>query len=90
MSQPGFIRALLYLFPMKASARIAAALGRVLNALRLPCIVRAGEYQSETFGTRVRVRCGEVFTVVSVNEIDVYFDRLNGRIDGVGLNGKHR
>jgi hypothetical protein len=75
---------------MKAPAWIAAALGRALNALRLPCIVRTGDYECETFGTRVRVRCGEVFTVVSVNEIDVYFHRLNGRIDGVGLNRKHR
>ena len=76
-----------YLSPMKVSARIAAALGRALNTLGLPCIVRNGEYRSETFGTRVQVRCGEVFTVVTVNEIDIYFHRLNGRIDGVGLRG---
>ncbi len=79
---------LFYFSPMKVSARIAAAFGRALNTLGLPCIVRNGEYKSETFGTRVRVRCGEVFTVVTVNEIDVYFHRLNGQIDGVGVRGR--
>jgi ferric-dicitrate binding protein FerR (iron transport regulator) len=73
---------------MKVSARIAAAFGRALNTLGLPCIVRAGEYQSDALGTRVRVRCGEAFTVVTVNDVDVYFHRLNGRIDGVGLRGR--
>jgi hypothetical protein len=75
---------------MKAPSRLAAAIGRAFNALGVPCFVRKGAYESAAFGARVRVRCGELFTVVSVNEIDVYFDRFSGRIDGVGLrNGVH-
>ena len=32
----------------------------------------------------VSVRCGPLFTVVTVNGINVYFYRLTGGIDGVG------
>lgn len=69
---------------MGLRARIAAALGRMLNALGAPGFVRNGIYESADLRTRVRVSCGELFTVVSVNGTDVYFDRLRGRIDGVG------
>jgi hypothetical protein len=33
----------------------------------------------------VRVHLGPLFSVVSVNGLDVYFHRLTGRIDGVGF-----
>jgi hypothetical protein len=59
-------------------------LGRILNAFGAPGFVRSGVYESSDLGARVRVICGELFTVVSVNGTDVYFDRLRGRIDGVG------
>jgi hypothetical protein len=72
---------------MKMPARIAAALGRALNTLGAPGFVRSGAYESKHTGARVRVNCGELFTVISVNGTDVYFDRLRGRIDGVGSGG---
>jgi hypothetical protein len=69
---------------MKLRARMAAWLGRVLNTLGAPGFVRSGSFESRQSGTHVRVYCGELYTVVSVNGVDVYFDRLGGRIDGVG------
>jgi hypothetical protein len=69
---------------MKSRARIVAWLGRVLNTLGAPGFVRSGSFESRRSGARVRVFCGELYTVVSVNGTDVYFDRLGGRIDGVG------
>jgi hypothetical protein len=69
---------------MGTVAKIAAAVGRTLNALGAPGFVQCGDYASESLGTSVRVHCGERFTVLSVNEVDVYFSRLTGRIDGVG------
>ncbi len=69
---------------MGAQARIAALAGRLLNALSVPGFVSEADYRSERLGTHVRVRCGDRFTVVSVNGIEVYFCRLSGRIDGVG------
>ena len=58
--------------------------GRILNVAGLPGYVRAGQYQSE-FGT-VRVRVSPLYTVVTVNGMDVFFYRLTGGIDGVGVN----
>ena len=67
---------------------MVSALGQAFNALGMPGIVRTTDYASKAFGTRVQVRCGRFFTVVSVNGIDVYFERLTGRIDGVGSSPK--
>ena len=69
---------------MREPPRIAAFTARLLNALGMPGFVSEGDYRSERFDTRVRVRCGNKFTVVSINGIDIYFRRLSGRIDGVG------
>jgi hypothetical protein len=72
---------------MKSRATLIAWLGRTLNALGAPGSVRSGNFESQQFGARVRVQCGELYTVLSVNGTDVYFDRLGGRIDGVGSSG---
>jgi hypothetical protein len=69
---------------MRLHARLAILLGRVLNWLGAPGFVRNGCFESLHGGVRVRVFCGELFTIVSVNGTDVYFDRLGGRLDGVG------
>jgi hypothetical protein len=69
---------------MSERPRIAALAGRLLNALGVPGFVREADYRSERLDTRVRVRCDDEFTVVSVNGVDVYFRRLSGRLDGVG------
>ena len=59
--------------------------GRLLTALRLPGIVVAQTYEAEITRARVRVHLSPLFSVVSVNGVDVYFHRLTGRIDGVGF-----
>jgi len=56
--------------------------GWLANLLGWPCVVRPCEYTSRL--ASVSVRCGPLFTVVTVNGINVYFYRLTGRIDGVG------
>jgi hypothetical protein len=71
---------------MSFAARLTALLGRTLNALRLPGFVRNARYVSPWLDAHVQVHCGEAFTGITVNEIDVYFDRLSGRIDGVARN----
>src|SRR5262249_5444675 len=84
VSQLGFRHLLLHCCGMAARARIAALTSRLLNALGIPGFVGEADYHSESLGTRVSVRCGDQFTVISVNDVDVYFRRLSGRIDGVG------
>ena len=59
--------------------------GRLLNAIGVPGIVQPGTYESGVGPTSVRITVGPLFTVVSVNGIDVYLHRLTGAIDGVGL-----
>jgi hypothetical protein len=58
-------------------------LGRILNLAGLPGWIRAGEYESEH--GRVRVRVTPLYTVVTVNGVEVFFYRLTGGLDGVGV-----
>lgn len=58
--------------------------GGLANLAGFPGVVREGEYQSE-LGVTVKVRKSALFTVVTVNGVDVFFYRLSGGIDGVGF-----
>jgi len=60
-------------------------LGRLLNLLGFPAIVREGEYRSEELGAKVKVLRMDLSTLVSVNGFDVYFNRFTGAIEGVGF-----
>ena len=60
-------------------------LGWLLNKLGLPGFVADTDYRSQQLHAHVRVRRKQLFTIVSVNGLDVYFRRLTGRLDGVGL-----
>jgi hypothetical protein len=60
-------------------------LGNLLNAVGAPGFLRDTEFRSRTYGTHVRVKRGQLFTVVSVNGLDVYFGRFSGTVDGVGF-----
>jgi hypothetical protein len=57
--------------------------GRILNLAGFPGWIRAGSHCSQ-FGT-VQVRVTALYTIVTVNSMDVYFYRLTGGIDGVGV-----
>lgn len=59
-------------------------LGRFLNVLGYPGLVRECDYHSRGLGAYVTVKKAELYTVVCVNGLDVYFNRLTGSIDGVG------
>lgn len=60
--------------------------GGLANALGLPGLVKDTVYRSQHPDATVVVRRGRLFTVICVNGTDVYFNRLSGRIDGVGAN----
>jgi len=54
-------------------------------AIRLgwPCVVRPCEYRSSL--ASVSVKCTDLFTVVTVNGVQVFFQRGTGTFDGVGV-----
>ena len=59
-------------------------LGRLINWLGWPGFVQPTDYNAKSAEVRVKVTTSRLYTVVSVNGIDVYFDRLTGEIDGTG------
>jgi hypothetical protein len=59
-------------------------LGKIANLFGFPAVVRECDYHSRTLGAFVTVKKLELYTVVTVNGVDVYFNRLSGSIDGVG------
>ena len=59
--------------------------GRVFHLAGIPGFVRDCEYDAGVTRAHVRVKVGKLFTVVSVNGLDIYFHRLTGAIDGVGF-----
>ncbi|HXC58416.1 MAG TPA: hypothetical protein VN645_03810 [Steroidobacteraceae bacterium] len=65
--------------------RLGKWLAAVANAFGVPGFVREGDYVSEDARITVRVRRGTSFTVISVNNVDIYFERFSGRIDGISL-----
>ena len=59
--------------------------GWLANLSGYPCIIREGEYHSPSVGVDVRVKASRLYTVVTVNDVDVYFYRLTGGYDGAGV-----
>jgi hypothetical protein len=70
---------------MRLRLRMTSWLGSLLNSLELPGFIRAGNQTSKATGVLVSVRFSSLYSIVSVNGIDVYFHRLTGRIACVGL-----
>jgi len=68
----------------KLPPRLRFVLGTLLNAIGVPGFVARAEYRATAREAIIRVTVGPLFTVVSVNGLDIYFDRLRGTIDGVG------
>ena len=59
--------------------------GIVFNLAGIPGIVRDCDYDAGVHDARITVRANTMFTIISVNGLDIYFHRLTGAIDGVGL-----
>jgi len=59
--------------------------GKFLNTAGVPGVILSGTYEAGIGQGSVRVTVGPLFTVVTVNGLDVYFHRFTGVIDGVGF-----
>ena len=56
-----------------------------MNAIGVPGVVVPGTYEAGIGEASVRITLGPLFTVVTVNGLDVYIHRFTGAIDGVGF-----
>lgn len=65
--------------------RAKEALGRLLNRLGMPGAVRDTHFQDALTGDQIEVEVGELFTRLSVNGRDYYFNRITGKFDGSGF-----
>lgn len=55
--------------------------GKLLNLIRFPASINKCDYRSSALGITVKVAHRDLFTVVTVNGLDVYFKRISGEID---------
>lgn len=65
--------------------RLRVLAGKLYELAGVPGIVRDCDYTATVCDARIRVRARELFTIITVNGLDIYFHRLTGGIDGVGL-----
>jgi len=59
-------------------------LGKLLGLVRFPGIIVNQNYDAQVTPALIRVHVGPLFSVVTINGLDVYFHRLTGKITGVG------
>jgi len=65
--------------------RIRVALGILFNLVGIPGFMRECEYHASVANAHIKVRVRDLFTIVQVNGVEIYFHRLTGSIDGVGV-----
>jgi hypothetical protein len=69
---------------MKVLTTIRGVLGWCANLLCIPAPIRPGPYRSHDPNTRLDIRTGKHFTIITVHGIGFYFSRLGGRLLAVG------
>lgn len=68
-----------------ALGRIRVWFGQALQTKQMPGLLRDAEIQDEVTGQSIVIRTGPLFTRISVNGRDYFFDRFTGRFDGSGF-----
>ena len=48
-------------------------LGKLLNAIGFPAVIADCEYDAKVCKAKIRIKRGPLFTVTSVNGLDIYF-----------------
>jgi len=64
--------------------KVRLALGMLYNLAGVPGLVRNCDYEAGVADATVKVRVRDLFTIIEVNGLEIYFHRLTGSIDGVG------
>ncbi len=64
--------------------RLKFLIGKLVNWSGCPGFVRDCDYEAGIANILISVRVAELFTVINVNGVDIFFHRLTGKIDGIG------
>lgn len=64
--------------------KIQNTAGKILNKIGLPGIIKPTEITDNLSGTEIKIRTGNLFTIISVNEREFYFTRITGQFAGTG------
>jgi hypothetical protein len=64
--------------------RLREALGNALTRCHLPGALQEARVHDPLTGTELTVHIGALYTVVTVNGRDFYFDRVTGSYSGTG------
>lgn len=64
---------------------IRMALGVLFNLAGIPGLIKNCDYHANVADAQITVRVRSLFTVVTVNSVEIYFHRLTGVIDGIGF-----
>lgn len=59
-------------------------IGQLFNLAGLPGFVRDCSYTADIADVTISVHRGALFTIITVNGVDIYFYRITGEIDGIG------
>jgi hypothetical protein len=60
--------------------------GALLNLAGTPGFVRDCYYSSPADHANISVHTSDLLTIIRVNGLDLYFDRLSGKFRGIGIN----
>ena len=59
-------------------------LGKLFELLGIPAVIQPFSYRAG--GQDLQLRTSERYAILSVNGVDIYFLRENGKLDGYGIN----
>src|SRR6266566_7569471 len=59
--------------------------GYLMNISGVPGLLKPSQYTGGIHKTHISVQVTPLFTIVTVNGLDIYFTRLTGTIDGIGF-----
>lgn len=65
--------------------RLTEYIGSIFAALRVPGFIAPTSISDSCSGQRIEIKVGAIFTRISVNGRDYYFNRLSGKFDGTGM-----
>lgn len=68
--------------------RFRGLIGGLLGKLGVPGLIKPVAIEDQVSGIKLSIHTGSLFSRISINGRDFYFNRLSGRFDGTGKSGK--